>query len=117
MSKHLTTEQRRLLSNRGELKRKNPSKVRLCVFRSNTHIEIQAINDAKGCTLCAASSKEKGFKGKGHNIAGAAAVGKNFADRAKTAKLDDVYFDRGGYRYHGRVKALAEAIRAGGLKF
>jgi large subunit ribosomal protein L18 len=117
MSKHLTTEQRRVLSNRGAAKRKNPGKIRLCVFRSNTHIEIQAIDDVKGHTLCAASSKEKDFKGKGYNTAGAELVGKNFAERAKKAKLADVYFDRGGYKYHGRVKALAEAARAGGLKF
>jgi large subunit ribosomal protein L18 len=117
MSKHLTTEQRRVLSNRGEAKRKNPGKIRLCVFRSAKHIEIQAIDDTRGQTLCAASSKEKDFKAKGYNVAGAEAVGNNFAQRAKKAKLSDVYFDRGGYRYHGRVKALADAARAGGLKF
>ncbi|MCL1785709.1 MAG: 50S ribosomal protein L18 [Alphaproteobacteria bacterium] len=117
MAKHLTTEERRVLSNRGELKRKNPGKVRLSVFRSAKHIEIQAIDDTKGRTLCAASSKEKDFKAKGHNVAAAELVGKNFAERAKKAKLGDVYFDRGGYRYHGRVKALADAARTGGLKF
>jgi large subunit ribosomal protein L18 len=117
MLKHLTTSERRKLSVRGALKRKNPEKVRICVSRSNTHIEVQAIDDVKGQTLCAASSKEKGFAGKGYNIAGAELVGKNFAERAKKAKLSSVYFDRGGYKYHGRVKALADAIRADGVKF
>jgi large subunit ribosomal protein L18 len=117
MLKHLTTEQRRVLANRGALKRKNREKIRLSVFRSNSHIEIQAIDDVAGRTLCAASSKEKGFAGKGWNVAGAELVGKNFAERAKKAKIaDNCYFDRGGYKYHGRVKSLAEALRAGGVK-
>ena len=117
MLKHLTTEERRVLANRGALKRKNPGKIRLSVFRSARHIEIQAIDDAKGHTVCAATSKEKGFKGQGWNIAGAELVGAAFAERAKKAKLtDNCYFDRGGYRYHGRVKALAEALRKGGVK-
>ena len=80
-------------------------------------MEVQAIDDVNGKTLCAASSKEKDFKGTGWNVAGAAAVGALFAERAKKAKLGLVYFDRGGYRYHGRVKALADAVRAGGVKF
>ncbi|MCL1902454.1 MAG: 50S ribosomal protein L18 [Alphaproteobacteria bacterium] len=119
MLKHLTTSERRKLSTRGALKRKNlaAEKIRLCVCRSGAHIEIQAIDDVKGVTLCAASSKEKGFAGKGYNMAGAELVGKNFAERAKKAKLGAVYFDRGGYKYHGRVKALADAIRAGGIDF
>ncbi|MDL2295954.1 50S ribosomal protein L18 [Lachnospiraceae bacterium OttesenSCG-928-E19] len=117
MLKHLTTKERRTLSNRGALKRKNPGKIRLSVFRSGRHIEIQAIDDIKGHTVCAASSKEKAFKGQGWNVAGAEAVGKMFAERAVAAKIgDNCYFDRGGYRYHGRVKALADAIRAGGIK-
>jgi len=113
----LTTEQRRLLVNRKALKTKNPGKIRLSVFRSNTHIEIQAIDDVKGHTVCAASSKEKDFKGKGQNCEGAKLVGKIFAERAKKAKLENVYFDRGAYRFHGRVKALADACREGGMKF
>ena len=117
MLKHLSTKERRTLSNRGAMKRKNPGKIRLSVFRSGRHIEIQAIDDAKGRTVCAASSKEKAFTGKGWNVAGAEIVGKTFAERAVKAKITDVcYFDRGGYRYHGRVKALCEAIRAGGIK-
>ena len=117
MLKHLSTEERRTLSNRGAMKRKNPGKVRLSVFRSGRHIEIQAIDDAKGHTVCAASSKEKAFKGKGWNTEGATLIGKTFAERASKAKIGEVcYFDRGGYRYHGRVKALCEAIRANGIK-
>jgi len=117
MIKHLTSGERRTYANRAALKKKNHGKVRLCVFRSNRHIEVQAIDDVVGKTICAASSREKDFKGAGWNAAGAAVVGTMFAERAKKAKLKDVYFDRGGYRYHGRVKALADAIREGGVKF
>ncbi len=117
MLKHLSTEERRTLANRGALKRKNPGKIRLSVFRSGRHIEIQAIDDVKGHTVCAASSKEKDFKGQGWNVAGAELVGKVFAERAVKANIaDNCYFDRGGYRYHGRVKALCEAVRAGGVR-
>ncbi len=117
MLKHLSNEERRTLANRGALKRKNPGKIRLSVFRSGRHIEIQAIDDVKGHTICAASSKEKDFKGKGWNVAGATLVGETFAKRAVAANItENCYFDRGGYRYHGRVKALCEAIRAGGVR-
>lgn len=117
MLKHLSTKERRTLSNRGALKRKNPGKIRLSVFRSGRHIEVQAIDDAKGHTIAAASSKEKDFKGQGWNVAGAEMVGKACAERLiKANAADNCYFDRGGYRYHGRVKALAEALRAGGIK-
>ena len=117
MLKHLSTEERRTLANRSALKRKNPGKIRLSVFRSGRHIEVQAIDDTRGHTLCAASSKEKNFAAKGWNIAGAELVGKVFAERAVKAGIaDNCYFDRGGFRYHGRVKALCEAIRAGGVR-
>lgn len=117
MLKHLSTESRRKLVTRVALKKKNPGKIRLSVFRSGRHIEIQAIDDVHGRTICAASSKEKTFKGKGWNIAGAELVGKAFAERVVAAKIaDNCYFDRGSYRYHGRVKALCEAIRAGGVR-
>ncbi|MDR0803538.1 MAG: 50S ribosomal protein L18 [Rickettsiales bacterium] len=116
MLKKLDTNERRVMSVRSALKKKNPGKIRLSVFRSVRHIEIQAIDDVNGRTLAFASSKEKDFKGNGWNVAGATAVGKIFAERAKQAKLDAVYFDRGGYRYHGRVRALADAMRAGGVK-
>lgn len=111
MLKHLSTEERRTLANRGALKRKNPGKIRLSVFRSGRHIEIQAIDDVKGHTVCAASSKEKDFKGQGWNVAGAELVGKAFAERAVKANIaDNCYFDRGGYRYHGRVKECFSAL-------
>lgn len=117
MLKHLSSEERRTLANRGALKRKNPGKIRLSVFRSGRHIEIQAIDDVHGHTICAASSKEKDFQGKGWNIAGAELVGKAFASRVVAAGIaENCYFDRGAYRYHGRVKALCEAIRAGGVR-
>ena len=117
MLKQLSTEERRTLANRSALKRKNPGKIRLSVFRSGRHIEIQAIDDTKGHTICAASSKEKAFAGKGWNVAGAELVGKAFAERVVAANIaDNCYIDRGGYRYHGRVMALCEAIRAGGVR-
>ena len=117
MLKHLSTTERRKLANRRALKTKNYGKIRLSVFRSGRHIEIQAIDDVAGHTVCSASSKEKDFKGKGWDVAGATSVGKTFADRAKKAKItDSCYFDRGAYRYHGRVKALCEALREGGIK-
>ena len=117
MLKHLSTEERRTLANRGALKRKNPGKIRLSVFRSGRHIEVQAIDDVKGHTICSASSKEKGFAGKGWNVAGAELVGKALAERIVAANIaENCYFDRGGYRYHGRVKSLCEAIRAGGVR-
>jgi len=116
MLKHLSSQERRTLANRGALKRKNPGKIRLSVFRSGRHIEVQAIDDVKGCTVCAASSKEKAFTGHGWNVAGAEMLGKIFAERAVKAGIaNNCYFDRGRYLYHGRVKALGDAIRANGV--
>jgi large subunit ribosomal protein L18 len=92
---------------------------RLCVFRSNKHIYAQIVDDARGSTLVAASTLDaeaKGGKG-GGNIAAAKAVGKIVAKRAIDKGIQAVLFDRGGYIYHGRVKALAEAAREAGLKF
>lgn len=92
---------------------------RLCVFRSNKHIYAQIVDDSKGKTLVAASSLDaeaKGGKG-GGNIAAAKTVGKIMAQRAQQKGIQAVLFDRGGYIYHGRVKALAEAAREAGLKF
>jgi large subunit ribosomal protein L18 len=90
---------------------------RLVVFRSNHGIEAQLVDDAEGKTLAAASwlHLKKSFKG--NKTAQAAEVGKLLAESAKTANLESVVFDRGGYLYHGRVKALAEAAREGGLRF
>jgi len=93
---------------------------RLAVFRSNKHIYAQVIDDAKGATLTAASTLDADAKKdlkKGGNIAAAKAVGKLVAQRAKAKGIETVLFDRGGYLYHGRVKALAEAAREAGLKF
>ena len=90
---------------------------RLNVFRSLAHIYAQVIDDEKGMTLAAASSLDKDFKGKGGNIAAAKAVGAAIAKKALEKGITEVVFDRGGYIYHGRVAALAEAAREGGLKF
>lgn len=91
---------------------------RLSVFRSNKNISAQIIDDVKGVTIVAASSlDEEGKAGKGANREGAAIVGKLIAKRALEKGVQDVVFDRGGYIYHGRIKALAEAAREGGLKF
>jgi large subunit ribosomal protein L18 len=90
---------------------------RLAVFRSNKEIYAQIINDATGTTLMAASSKQKDIKAKGTKTEIAAIVGKAIAEKAVKAGIEKIAFDRGGYLYHGRVKALAEAAREGGLKF
>ena len=89
---------------------------RLAVFRSLKHIYAQVIDDAKGLTLAAAASNEKGGAN-GGNLAGAKAIGTLVAERAKAKGVEAVVFDRGGYLYHGRVKALADAAREAGLKF
>lgn len=91
---------------------------RLSVFRSNKQIYVQVIDDANGVTLVSASSKEKGVEGAGgKRIEQAAGVGKLIAGKCKEKGIENVIFDRGGYKYHGRIKSLAEAAREGGLKF
>ncbi len=90
---------------------------RLCVFRSENHIYAQIIDDVAGNTLVSASTVEKSFEGKGSNIEAAKKIGAVIAERALKKGIEDVVFDRGGYIYHGRVKALAEGAREGGLKF
>ena len=90
---------------------------RLAVFRSVKHIYAQVIDDTVGHTLAAASSNEKSGVKSGGNVDGAKAVGKLLAERAKEKGVKSVVFDRGGYLYHGRVKALADAAREGGLVF
>ena len=93
-------------------------KPRLAVFRSNKQIYAQLINDLEGVTLASASSSDKSLKGtKGNKIEQATAVGKLIAVNAKNAGIDSVVFDRGGFLYHGRVKALAVSARESGLKF
>jgi large subunit ribosomal protein L18 len=97
-----------------------PERPRLCVYRSLEHIYAQVIDDRSGRTIVSASSVDKetkkNLKG-GGNIASAKAVGKIIAERAKAAGVAKVVFDRGGYKYHGRVKALADAAREAGLQF
>lgn len=93
------------------------SQPRLSVYRSNKEIYAQIINDETGTTLVAASSIEKGIKAKGSKSEVAAMVGKAIAEKAVKAGLQNVAFDRNGYLYHGRVKALADGAREGGLKF
>ena len=89
---------------------------RLAVFRSVKHIYAQVIDDSKGHTIAAASSVEKNAAN-GGNVAGAKSVGKTVAERAKDKGIKSVVFDRGGYLYHGRIKALADAAREAGLEF
>jgi len=105
---------------RGALRRAAGARRRLSVFRSSRHIYAQVIDDDAGVTLASASSIEKtareGLK-TGAGVDAAKAVGKLIAERAKEKGVKDVVFDRGGYLYHGRVKALAEAAREGGLNF
>jgi large subunit ribosomal protein L18 len=90
---------------------------RLAVFRSVAHIYAQVIDDAAGATVVSASSVDKGGKTNGGNVAAAKAIGKLVAERAKEKGIKSVVFDRGGYQYHGRVKALADAAREAGLEF
>jgi large subunit ribosomal protein L18 len=90
---------------------------RLAVFRSLQHIYAQVIDDGPGHTLVAAGSTEKDLRGKGGNVEGAKLIGRLVAERAKNKGITRVVFDRGGYLYHGRVKALAEAAREAGLEF
>lgn len=93
-----------------------PEIPRLDVFRSSKHIYAQIIDDVTGTTLVSASSMDKGFDGKGGNTDAAAKVGKAIAEKALEKGIQQVVFDRGGFVYHGRVKALAEGAREGGLK-
>ena len=90
---------------------------RLSVFRSENNIYAQIIDDVAGVTLVSASTVEKGFEGNGGNVEAAMKVAATVAERALKKGIEDVVFDRGGYIYHGRVKALAEGAREGGLKF
>lgn len=90
---------------------------RLAVFRSNKHITAQLIDDRAGHTLLAASTTEADLKASGGNVDAATKVGERLAERAKAAGIDTVVFDRGGFLYHGRIAALADAARKGGLEF
>jgi large subunit ribosomal protein L18 len=111
---------RRTARVRRAVKRAASGRARLSVFRSSKHIYAQVIDDTKGETLASASSLEKEMRGSrktGANVDAAKAVGKRVAERALQKGIKDVVFDRGGYLYHGRVRALAEAAREGGLNF
>jgi large subunit ribosomal protein L18 len=115
-----TTSERRMARVRGAIRRAANGRLRLSVFRSSKHIYAQLIDDAKGKTVAAASSLDKDLRDKlktGADTAAAAEVGKLLAARAVSAGVKDVVFDRGRYLYHGRVKALADGAREGGLNF
>lgn len=120
MSAHDNQFQRRSQRVRRSLRKVSSGRPRLSIFRSSKHIYAQVIDDSKGATLAAASSIEKDLGGQlktGADKAAAAAVGKLVAERALQAGVTTVVFDRGGYMFHGRVKALADAAREGGLSF
>ena len=108
---------KRRLRVRNKLRRSNAGRMRLSVHRSNKNISAQVIDDVNGVTLASASSLEKslGVVGK-NNVEAATKVGAALAERAKKAGVEEVYFDRGGFLFHGKVKAVAEAAREGGLK-
>jgi large subunit ribosomal protein L18 len=119
MAKKARQDARRAIHSRIRKKVKgSEARPRLAVFRSINHIYAQVIDDAKGVTLCSASTVEKSAGvGNGGNVDAAKTVGRMIAERAKDKGIRQVVFDRGGYIYHGRVKALAEAAREAGLEF
>jgi large subunit ribosomal protein L18 len=109
---------KRRLRVRNKLRKMADGRLRLSVHRSNKNISVQLIDDRRGVTVAAASSLEKdlGVVGK-NNIEAAARIGAAIAERARQAGVEECYFDRGGFLFHGKVKALADAAREGGLKF
>ncbi len=109
--------ERRKARTRYGLRQNASDRLRLSVYRSEKNISVQIIDDKLGKTIVSASSLNKEITEKGSTVAGAAAVGKLIAERALKANVKEVVFDRGGYIYHGRVKALADAARENGLKF
>ena len=113
----LSLFERRRRRVRTALKARSGGRPRLSVHRSGRHIYAQIIDDAAGRTLASASSLVKGAKDIGCNVDAAAKVGKDLAEAAKKAGVTTVVFDRGGFLFHGRVKALADAAREGGLEF
>jgi large subunit ribosomal protein L18 len=117
MGKRLSLFEQRRRRVRTQIAAKGGGRPRLSVHRSQQHIYAQIIDDAGGRTLASASSLDKDFEGKGTDIAAAAAVGRRVAERARAAGISRVVFDRGGFLFHGRVKALADAAREGGLEF
>lgn len=110
--------QKRRLRVRNKLRKMANGRMRLSVHRSNKNISAQLIDDIRGVTVAAASTLEKDLGVIGvNNVDAAAKVGAKLAERAKAAGVEECYFDRGGFLYHGKVKALADAAREGGLKF
>ncbi|QPH52494.1 50S ribosomal protein L18 [Pontivivens ytuae] len=110
--------QKRRLRVRNKLRKTANGRPRLSVHRSSKNISVQVIDDVQGVTLAAASTLEPGLGVVGkNNVEASAKVGAAIAERAKAKGIEDVYFDRGGFLFHGKVKALADAAREGGLKF
>ena len=117
-TKKLELFRKRAMRVRNRLKKVSGGKPRLSVHRSTRNISVQVIDDARGVTIAAASTMEPGLGLRSHKNAEAAArIGTEIAARAKAAGVEEVVFDRGGYLFHGKLKALAEAAREGGLKF
>ena len=117
-SKKIKLFERRRMRVRSKLRQVANGKPRLSVHRSSKNIYVQLIDDAQGRTLASASSLDKGLGVAGkNNVDAAAKVGAAIAERAKAAGVEDVCFDRGGFIFHGKIKALADAAREGGLKF
>ena len=119
MNNSMSLHDRRKNRNRKALKAKSYGKLRLTVFRSSKHIYGQIIDDNEGRTLVSASSlnKDNSSLSKGSNVDAAKVIGSLLAEKAIKEGISEVVFDRGGYKYHGRVKALADAAREKGLKF
>jgi large subunit ribosomal protein L18 len=118
MGQRLTSFEKRRQRVRTGLRAKAGGRARLSIHRSGRHIYAQIIDDAAGTTVASASTLEKDARGtSGANLDAAAVVGKAVAERAKKAGVTQVVFDRGGFLFHGRVKALADAAREGGLEF
>ncbi len=107
---------KRRLRVRNKLRKVNAGRPRLSVHRSNKNISVQLIDDVNGVTLAAASTLEKDLGAGKNDVAAATKVGEAIAERAKKAGVTEAYFDRGGFLFHGRIKALADAAREGGLK-
>jgi large subunit ribosomal protein L18 len=118
MAKHLSLFEKRRRRVRTALRARAGSRARLSVHRSGRHIYVQIIDDAEGRTVASASTLEKDARSvSGANLDAAVSVGKRIAERAAAAGVSTVVFDRGGFLFHGRVKALADAAREGGLEF
>ncbi len=117
-TKGMSLFEKRRRRNRTALRARGSGRPRLSVHRSGKHIYAQIIDDGEGRTIAAASTLEQDMRGtSGANVAAASAVGKRVAEKAKEAGVTKVVFDRGGFLFHGRVKALAEAAREAGLEF